>query len=452
MRFPNTQLEHSARRWVMQAVVLVTLLLAIALTYSTARSGSMPAGAETAQGQNAVTASSTKEPPLAASGTGSPSPDPEDSGFAPFLHIVPSSDGTELWISAGRIGTVDGTVFANIGIGPGHEKHSWTMSYSETTQSYVTTAAGLSPNEDLTGTIRITTTLRQDSGQVNFERPYVKAPITEAKEICLDYNSFRLSLVNTDTFASNTYLAAIPSHTPPGPRPLGHRLVGGMIYTVRASGAIPGSNRPMFLRLYYDEYSLAGTDPHTLDILAWDAAIKRWTNLGARLQDTPEGDYLSVATSGLTTYALMATSTWRDEFDDSNGLDLSQLHNVTWGLLSEDWALVLDTTPGSGSAVSRPITRTTPCARWGTLAFAHAVDPPTTTLSVDVLGLDGSEVLTNVASGTDLADLVDPAQYPSLRLRVNMISAVTGETPALDAWQLAWQVCEHKAYLPLVLR
>jgi hypothetical protein len=29
---------------------------------------------------------------------------------------------------------------------------------------------------------------------------------------------------------------------------------------------------------------------------------------------------------------------------------------------------------------------------------------------------------------------------------------VRGETPALDRWQLAWQVEEHKVYLPVVLK
>ncbi len=113
--------------------------------------------------------------------------------------------------------------------------------------------------------------------------------------------------------------------------------------------------------------------------------------------------------------------------------------------------LILAGTAISGTAVSKPITPTGGIASWGSLTFTRTVDPPTTTLTVDVLGLDGTKVLTNVASGASLA-FIDPIQHPALKLRVNLSSTAAGETPALDEWQLAWQVEEHRIYLPVVSR
>jgi hypothetical protein len=113
--------------------------------------------------------------------------------------------------------------------------------------------------------------------------------------------------------------------------------------------------------------------------------------------------------------------------------------------------LVLTSTATSGTAVSNPITSTTGFAAWGNLTFTSTVKPPTTTLTVDVLGLDGTELLTDVASGVNLAGL-DPAQYHALKLRANLSSTVAGQTPSLDAWRLTWQVEESHVYLPVVFR
>lgn len=368
--------------------------------------------------------------------------------LAPFLDIVPLHDGTGLFIKARSSDELEGTVFANIGIGPGHNKGSYTMPYSETHQAYVTTAPGFSPGKLASGPINITTTLGLDSGAAEFSRAYIPSPpITETISIFVE--DLELSLVSTDTLDTEAYIVAVRSYAPPGPPPRGHRLVGSA-YSVRASGALTATNRPMSLHLYYDPTTLAGADPHTLAIFAWDAYHERWNNLGGTLFSARQ--FVSVATRRFTTYALMATLTWRDEFDDLSGMDFTQFHYVTWGGTPENRTLVLVSKAPSGSAVSNPITPTTEFADWGSLAFTCTVDPPSTTLTVDVLSLDGSAVLTDVASGTNLADLVDPAQYPCLRLRVNMSSTAAGQTPALNAWQLAWRVEKHQVYLPVVLR
>jgi hypothetical protein len=366
--------------------------------------------------------------------------------FAPSLHIVPSQDGTELFISAGGVGELGGTVFANVGIGPGADKDSWTMTYSDTVQAYVAMATGFTPGVSTSGPINITTTLGLDTGTVDFNRAYVPASTTQALR-SVDGN-LELTLVTTDTVTFDTYVAIVPSFAPPGPAPLGHRFIGST-YSARAASALLVTDRPMSLRLAYNATTLAGADPHTLAIFAWDAANKRWDQLGGRL--FYDQQYLAVTTRRFTTYALMATPAWRDDFDDFNGLDFTGISNVTLGGTLEDRMLVLAGTPGSGSAVSRPITPTTTIDSWGNLTFTRTVDPPTTTLTVDVLSVDGTGLLTNVTSGASLAG-IDPAQHPSLKLRANLSSTMAGETPALSEWQVTWQVEQHKVYLPVVLK
>jgi hypothetical protein len=371
----------------------------------------------------------------------------QNGSFAPFLHIVPSQDGKEIYVKASDGGELGGTLFANVGIGPGHDQGSYTMTFSDTNQTYIATAPGFTAGMDDYAPLSITTTLGLDTGSVEFNRDYVEA--STPRTITSRDGNMELELVNTDTITFDTYVAVVPSYGLPGPLPSGHRLVGS-IYSVRAAGALLETDRPMSLRLYYNDTSLAGAAPHTLAIFAWDAHYKRWNNLGGTLHTTPQ-QYLSVATTRFTTYALVATTTWRDEFFDLSGVDFSQLDNVTWGGTPGNRTLILASTPGSGGAVSQIITATTPFSNWRRLYFNHSADPPTTTLSVEILSADGSEVLTDVASGTNLADLIDPAQYPSLRLRVNMTSTVEGETPGLERWELSWWAERHKMYLPLVL-
>jgi hypothetical protein len=205
----------------------------------------------------------------------------------------------------------------------------------------------------------------------------------------------------------------------------------------------------MSLRFCYDEAALAGADPHNLAIFAWDAFHRRWNDRGGWL--FYDQRHLAVATSRFTTYALMTAPAWRDDFNDSSGIDPAGLANVTFGGLPDDLVLVLENVPGSGSAVSQPISPTAPFTQWDSVTFTRVVDPPTTTLSVDVLDLDGTELLVDVASGVSLAGF-DPTGYPALKLRATLSSTVAGETPALEAWRLTWRVRERRVYLPVVSR
>jgi hypothetical protein len=440
--------KHIGWHW-LTAMILASFIFSMGVTwYSNAKLDSTPVNVRASTIPNQAASRPSGSQMAMGAGDEAQTSVASNTTLAPFLDVVPHHDGTGLFIKARSTDELEGTVFANIGVGPGHNKGSYTMPYSETHQAYVTTAPGFSAGKLASGPINITTTLGLDSGAAEFSRPYIPSPPI-AETISIFVQDLELSLVNTDTLDTEAYIVAVRSYAPPGPPPWGHRLVGSA-YSVRASGALTATNRPMILHLDYYPTTLAGADPHTLAIFAWDAYNKRWDNLGGTLFSTWQ--YVSVATRRFTTYALMATPTWRDEFDDLSGMDSAQFNHVTWGGTPENRTLILSSTPDSGSAVSNPITPTTGFAAWGSLAFSRTIDPPTTTLTVDVLGLDGSTVLTDVASGTNLADLADPAQYPCLRLRVNMSSTAAEETPALNAWQLAWRVEEHQVYLPVVLR
>jgi hypothetical protein len=368
--------------------------------------------------------------------------------FTPFLDVIPSPDGTLLYIRAGGVGQLGGTVVANVD-GPTSKK-GHTMTYSNTLEAYTTTADGFTPGQDQGGNISITTTLGLDTGLVDFNRAYVPPATTPAIN-SIDGN-LQLTVVSTDTFPAEAYVTVVPSYAPPGPPPAGHRLIGS-VYSARASGALPATNKPMSLDLVYNETGLTGADPHTLSIFAWDAnpANPHWDHLGGDL--FPLQSFISVATSRFTTYALMTSPTWRDDFDEFSGLDFTQFDNVTVGGTPGQRTLILLNTPGSGSAVSQPITPTG-FINWDILTYSNVVTPPTTTLSVDILSPDSSKVLANnVTSGSSLAGLIDPAKYPSLRLRVNLASSAAGQTPALDKWQLSWEVgVEYIVYLPVVVK
>ena len=449
----NTSLKDHIKRFCFSILWLAGLILLTgAGWYSTTELKSKPVGLNNALPQNVTAIEQSTDQAIVTSTQENQPLTTAPATFAPFLDIVPSQDGTELFISAGGVGEVGGTVVANIGVGSGNDKGGHTMTYSNTIRTYLTTASGFTPQANTFAPLNITTTLGLDTGIVMFNRAYIPASTTQTIN-SIDA-SLQLTLVSTDTFPSEAYVVVVPGFAPPGPPPLGHQLVGS-VYSVRASGAIVVADKPMSLRLAYNNTTLAGADPHTLAIFAWDAANKQWNNLGGTLFSAQQ--YLSVATSRFTTYALMATPTWRDEFDEFSGLDFDQFDNITFGGTPGNRTLILTSTPGSGSAISQPITPTTTFANWGNLTFTGVVTPPTTTLGVDVLNLDNTPILTNVTSGTSLVGL-DPAQYPALKLRVNMTSTATGQTPSLKGWQLAWQTTQsppagdNKVYLPLVLK
>lgn len=360
--------------------------------------------------------------------------------FAPFLDIVPSDDGADLYIRARGVSGAAGDLVANVTEGPTRHRGSYTMTYSDTAQVYVATAVGFTPAQDTSGTVSITTTLGLATPAVEFERVYV--PASTSQTVRSSDGNLELSLLTPGTLQFDTYIAVVPSYAPPGSAPAGNHFVGNA-YSARASGARLVSDKPMSLRLYYTDAALGQFDAHSLAIFAWDAGAGSWVKLGGEL--FADRRYLSTITSRFTTYALMATTTWRDTFSDLTGLDEARTRNVTLGLSNDQIALVLDATPGSGEAISQPVA-TTSLGGWGSFAYT-ATRPSDTTLAFDVLSEDGTVLLSDVADDASLG-AIDAARYPRLRLRARLTSSVAGISPGLSNWQVTWREVAYRVALP----
>ena len=380
---------------------------------------------------------------LAGTKSFAPTTDPcthDKDSWTPFLDIVPSQDGNSVYVSAGEVLQVSGVVTLHL---PTHDKDSWTMAFTPTVQSYVATATGFAPGVSENAPLCITSSAGHDTGLTDLQRIHLPASSTET--LYSTDGNLALDLVSADTIPYETYIAIVPSFGPPAPPPSAHAFVGS-IYSVRAAGALVVTDKPMLLRLHYTAEMLHGLDPHTLAIFAWNAANKRWQNLGGRLFFDQQ--YLSVSTRRFTTYALMATNVWRDEFDDFNGLDLDAgFENITLGGTIEERALVLANTPGTGMATSAPI-HLPPLMQWDAVEFLGVSDSPTATLHVDILSEDGVVLLEDVRSGASL-DGIDVSAYGSLRLRVRMGSSVAGMSPELESWWMSWEE-RPRVFLPVV--
>lgn len=363
----------------------------------------------------------------------------------PVLTIVPDYAGTDLSIAAGQIGRPSDRLFANFGTGPTGNKGGYTLPYSDTLDSYVTTVSGFAAQADFADTISITSTEGLNAPPVGFTRGLARAG--QPATITLVDGSVQLQVLSPGTFSVDTYVVLAPSYAPPGPPPLGYRIVGSA-YGVRASGAQPSAGKAMLLDMAYSANSLAGADPYTLAAFFWNPNLGVWQPLESAL-DT-DNQLVSVVTERFGFYALMATSTWADSFDDIGGLDLAQIDNITILPLGEGQALTLANSPGAGTAVSRPIAPPGSFVAWGQLRFEPQT-PAGTTLSVDVLSASGQQLLAGAANGASLA-AIDRQLHPSLRLRANLASGQAGARPALDRWQITWRMPLYRVFLPAAAR
>jgi hypothetical protein len=321
------------------------------------------------------------------------------------------------------------------------------MAYSIDESAYEVLIGGVFDPEASTteGTIGLSGGLSQgdtlETPDVPFGRFFV--PTTGAAPLVSNDRNLEMTL-SDNSLSADAYVLVMSGNASPGPVPLGHRLVG-QPYSVKASGANVTSTKPMLLKLFYTDITLGQVDPHTLGILQWNPVSREWDDLDGTLDDWIEHS-VSTTTDRFTVYALMGTTRWRDGFNDLSGLSEQEHTDIL--LLSSE--LILDGTVLTGTAVSRSITPTVPIGEWGTVAYTMT-EPAGTNLTVDVLDVSNNVVLSDVADGTSLAAL-DPALYPSLKLRANLATDDLAVTPRLDEWSITWQPRTCKTYLPLILR
>ena len=91
-----------------------------------------------------------------------------------------------------------------------------------------------------------------------------------------------------------------------------------------------------------------------------------------------------------------------------------------------------------GTLTTPPITPS-PWVRWRQLTFNGDTSPAGTALRIDVLDTNGAELATNLPSGMDLNLISAIASQPSIRLRAQLITTNSANTPRLDDWSLGWQ-------------
>lgn len=220
----------------------------------------------------------------------------------PALVVVPQPDGQSVLVQAGGVGQLNGQVFSNVRFGPTGNKGSYTMVFSDTIGSYVSTVPGFSTSTLANASLSITTTAGLDSGELVFTRGFV--PADDFASMGTDDGGLELLVPNRNSFPGDAYVALAPSYAPPGPPPAGYRLVG-RTYSVRASTASAESERPLTLRFAYDPDTLTPSEQASLAVFAWDAAPSQlvWTKLGGLVSTAPP--YVSISTRRLTFYALM---------------------------------------------------------------------------------------------------------------------------------------------------
>jgi len=369
----------------------------------------------------------------------------EDTSASPAtLYAIPFDDGA-LYVAAGRLGLLATPVYANVTVqGTTSYERSHTLAYDPDTGEYGHAFEGLfdsGASTPVEGTINISTTNTPVLGS----SPYIIYKVTDTPPAYLPSTDGWVNLhINPGGVPSDTHVLIMPTNIPPGDPPPGHRLIG-QAYSIRASHALTESLQPMTLRLGYEVDWLAGADPHTLSLFAWDG--QHWLDLGG----TPSFDQHYLSSPGVrrfTTYALMTSTSWRDTFDDISGLLELQGVRLAYG-----GQLELADGVTAGWATSIPITPTQDFAAWGQV-FYDAVITSGTTVTVSVLdGRTGEELLSDVASGDPL-NAIDPAAHPSLQLRAALSADAPGETPGLDEWTITWSLvtASWKMYLPLLIR
>lgn len=233
--------------------------------------------------------------------------------WTPFLHAIPSSDGTSIDVRLVAQGAVGPDVFATM-YQPGWQVPRtavMTPLAAGSADDYAHTFTGLSPLVGMQGTLRITTTLSLagqgevaaaqllDTGPTSFERAYVRAG--EITDVVSSDGSLVLHL-SPNSFPADAYVIVMPTCGLPAPLPTDWTAVGRP-HVLRASGAVLQTERPALLQLFFDPGMLGEADPNALRILAWDPVTSMWEAGGTvNLRDYS----VSQAVTRLTVYTLAA--------------------------------------------------------------------------------------------------------------------------------------------------
>lgn len=379
------------------------------------------------------------QPEVVPSTTGTPLP------WNVHFWAVPSGDDA-LFISSGPMAQLSSSVGATVVIGGAPRQFAMTYNASGSVYEAQANDVLLPTTQTAEGTIGLSTDLGNgnilDTGSIDFRRYFV--PTVGAQPIVASDNNLEMTL-SDHSLATDVYAVVMSANGLPGPLPPGYTLIGKP-YSVRPSGAILTSTKPLLLKMFYSTLTLGNRDPHTLRIMQWEPepVSGRWIDLGGNLDDLFDNS-LSTTTDQFGVYALVSTSCWTDAFNDLTGVSVAD--NVDVLVFSGE--LVLDGSDSSGTAISRAITPTLSLDSWGTLTYSRTLTNGTS-LSIEVLDINNTPIFTNVASGMSLSAL-NPNAYPSLKLRATLTTDDLAKTPSLDQWSICWHADSLKVYLPLLL-
>lgn len=376
-----------------------------------------------------------------------------------FTTLVPSTDGSDLYVKITNINGLQDELFVNLAIGPSSRQPSYTTyasTFDPNIYGYVTTATGFTPSSDVEGNLYLTTTQTINTSQINYNRFY--AEIGKFGKFETQDAGLQLNIVYSNTFTIDTYIAVALNNNLPGTLPAGYTQ-RQVAYTLAASGSVITTSAVLQLGIVYDKELLTNND---FVILAWQPLTKSWQPLETSINTRDQIANTNI--NQFTTYVLAtiptvpdanAKNVWQDNFDNFSKIDTSQSSNID--ILALDNQLTLSFLQTQGSAISIPITPSQPFTTWQTLIYSFMSEPPTTTLTIDLLDSSGNLLYNNLQNGSDLS-LLDASRYPALRLRANLVSIQNTKTPILNSWALTWQPIEASApptlttsiYLPFV--
>lgn len=361
-------------------------------------------------------------------------PTPESGGAAlvPFLHIVPDSRGKTVTISLSSPQPLPGMLYANLGVGPTGFKDGWTMPYSDTKKSYISTIPFTLSETPIAGSVNLTSSQGLNTVDVQFSG--VEVPARSLTSIWSEDRQVELEPASDATIPFDTYVVAVTNMGNPGPQPVDHQLIGHS-YSLRAASDLIETPQPMNLIWHVDTPAFTNVDLHTLDIFFWNEEVG-WIPLHAQLARNT--NWLFAQTNLFGTYAVFAQPLWQARFDNLDSLAPTPIINLTATFLNGRRVLGLKTRPGVGQATSRLIAPAYGLQHWGTVTYTATMNGPSTRLTVDVVDVNGNLILSNVSSGQSLAD-IKVQDHSALRLRAYFTSTVAGATPGLRHWQVTWQ-------------
>ena len=226
--------------------------------------------------------------------------------------------------------------------------------------------------------------------------------------------------------------------------------MGGWLYNTATSPFPTNGSNFLITFTYYQTTHVPGDYARTFQSVDFTGANTMVFDAALRSSGAWSGSILAeVRIDGVSVWSRTAQGTYLNQ--SVNVSALAGVHVVefrtsvmTAGTFDSQWAewdnVRLLSAVGyvaSGTLASPAIAPVT-WQRWGVLTFNRDASAAGTALTVDVLNPVGTVLAANVASGTDLNGIPAVATQPSIRLRANLSTSNSANTPRLDDWTVSY--------------